>query len=565
MENSKIIIYQMLVRLFGNKITANKPNGDLKTNGCGKFNDINSTALKSLKASGFSHIWYTGIIEHASATPYDEFGIKANSDSVLKGKAGSPYAIRDYYDVSPDLAESVPDRIKEFEKLVKRTHKEGMKVIIDFVPNHVSREYKSDKKPRRTKDFGATDNNKVAFDADNNFYYIPDQELHLPVKGKYKEKPAKATGNDCFSAYPSINDWYETVKLNYGVDYVHGMSKYFSSVPDTWVKMREILLYWAKKGVDGFRCDMAEMVPVEFWEWVIPSVKEAYPEIIFIAEVYNPALYGAYIYQGKFDYLYDKVGMYDTVRLVMEGKQSVSAISHEWQCIQDILPHMLYFIENHDEQRLASKFFANDPQKGIPATIFLSCFSSNPFMLYSGQEVGEKGHDKEGFSGMDGRTTIFDYWGVKSLQQWVNNGEFDGGKLPPNLKKLKRTYTNLLSFAASNETISKGLFYDLQYANYENPDFDGNKLFAFIRHYYAKKMLFIINFSDDEVEFKIHIPKDAMIASRWDPFKTMKCTINDFSKETQLQTSLSNVTNPVITIPANSGLCYYFEDEVKPG
>lgn len=560
MENSKITIYQLLVRLFGNKNSTNEPNGDLATNGCGKFNEITEKALKSIKELGFSHIWFTGVIEHASATAYEEFGIKANSNSVLKGKAGSPYSIRDYYDVSPDLSEDVPNRIKEFEKLIKRTHKEGLKAIIDFIPNHVSREYKSDKKPRKTKDFGENDDNKVAFDRDNNFYYIPNEKLHLPVKDDFAENPAKATGNDCFSAYPSINDWYETVKLNYGVDYLNGMSKHFIPVPDTWKKMLDILLYWAKKGVDGFRCDMAEMVPVEFWEWVIPSVKAKYPEMIFVAEVYNPSLYGAYIYQGKFDYLYDKVGMYDTVRLIMEGKQSASAISHEWQVLQDILPHMVYFIENHDEQRLASQFFANNAEKGIPATLFLSCFSSNPFLLYSGQEVGEKAHDKEGFSGLDGRTTIFDYWGVKSLQQWVNTGKFDGGKLPPKTKKLRKTYQNILSFAAHNETISKGMFYDLQYANYENPNFDGNKLFAFIRHFYAHKMLFIINFSDDEVGFKIHIPKDAMIACRWSPNKTMKCIINNFVKSTVLNTSLSNLINPVIEIPPNSGLCYWFED-----
>lgn len=561
METSKINIYQLLVRLFGNKNSTNKPNGDIKTNGCGKFNDITPTALKSIKKLGVSHVWYTGIIEHASATAYGNFGIKGNSAAILKGKAGSPYSVRDYYDVSPDLSVHVPSRMQEFEDLLKRTHKEGLKAIIDFIPNHVSRAYKSDNKPPNTLDFGEKDNKDLHFHKDNNFYYFPKETLQLPTKEKFTEKPAKATGNDCFSAFPSMNDWYETVKLNYGVDYQNGMNKYFHPTPDTWQKMLDILLFWAKKGVDGFRCDMAEMVPVEFWEWVIPSVKKQFPNIIFIAEVYNPALYGTYIYQGKFDYLYDKVGMYDTVRLIIEGKQSASAISHEWQCLQDILDHMIYFIENHDEQRLASRFFADDPQKGIPATILLSCLSKNPFLIYSGQELGEKGRDKEGFSGEDGRTTIFDYWGVKSIQQWMNDGKFDGGGLTKKDQKLRKTYQNILSFSLSKEAISKGLFYDLQYANYENPHFDGNKLFAFIRHNTTCKILFVINFDNAPANFKLHIPKDAMITSRWDPNIKMKCTINNFTKTTVKEISLSDLINPVIEIKANCGLCYCFEEK----
>lgn len=74
----------------------------------------------------------------------------------------------------------------------------------------------------------------------------------------YKEYPAKATGNNRFDAYPNINDWYETVKLNYGIDYQNGNTPHFNPIPDTWTKMLDILLFWAGKNIDGFRCDMAE-------------------------------------------------------------------------------------------------------------------------------------------------------------------------------------------------------------------------------------------------------------------------------------------------------------------
>ncbi len=317
---------------------------------------------------GFTHIWYTGVLEHASKTDYSAYGIQKDHPDVIKGNAGSPYAIRDYYDVSPDLANDVNSRMAEFEALIERTQKNGMKVIIDFVPNHVARQYHSDARPKKAEDFGIDDDTSVFFDPDNNFYYIPDQPLELQFEVQqgddaYKEFPAKATGNDCFNNKPGITDWYETVKLNYGVNYNNGHSTSFTPIPDTWLKMRDILLYWTAKGVDGFRCDMAEMVPVEFWNWVIPKVKSKKKSLIFIAEVYNPSQYQNYVHWGLFDYLYDKVDLYDTLRDVICGHKPASEITFCWQRIDGLQPKMLNFLENHDEQRIASDFLRGMPLK----------------------------------------------------------------------------------------------------------------------------------------------------------------------------------------------------------
>ena len=311
----KIVIYQIFTRVCCNSGGKNVPGGDIKTNGSGKLNSYTPVVLDNIKSMGVTHIWFTGLIAHASCTGYRKFGIPESHAGTVKGRAGSPYAIRDYYDIDPDLAISVPDRMAEFQALVNRVHSAGMKFIMDFVPNHVAREYRSTVKPNGVKDLGETDNPELSFSPQNNFYYMPGQQLSgEPDWGDYKEFPARATGNDKFSATPSYSDWYETVKLNYGVDYMAGGTRCFDPIPDTWKKMLEILLFWAGKGVDAFRCDMAEMVPVEFWDWAVSRVKKAHKNIQFIAEIYNPGSYWDYINRGHFDYIYDKVGLYAPTR-----------------------------------------------------------------------------------------------------------------------------------------------------------------------------------------------------------------------------------------------------------
>lgn len=513
--NEKIIIYQVFTRLFGNNNTRLKKNGSFDENGCGKMADFTTKALTEIKNLGATHIWYTGVIEHASQTNYSRYGIRPDHPAVVKGKAGSPYAIRDYYDIDPDMANSIPDRMKEFENLVKRSHKSGLKVIIDFVPNHVARQYHSDAKPEGVIDLGENDDNTVAFSPQNNFYYIPGEQLqgnidlHMSAPEAYVENPAKATGNDKFDAWPSINDWYETVKLNYGVDYMNGRWGHFDPIPNTWQKMLDILLFWAAKDIDGFRCDMAEMVPVEFWGWAIPQVKEQYPAIIFIAEVYNPHEYRNYIFNGHFDYLYDKVGLYDTLRALTCGHETATNIPFRWQSLSGIEKHMLNFLENHDEQRIASEFFAGNPFKAIPAMVVSACMNINPVMVYFGQELGEAGMDEEGFSGRDGRTTIFDYWTIDTIRRWRNGGKFDGKLLTKEEKKLQGFYSTLLNLCNKEKAIREGVFFDLTYANLEGIVFNEHKQYAFFRKSGKDLLFIVVNFDENPAAPCVKIPTHA--------------------------------------------------------
>jgi glycosidase len=526
--SGKVVVYQLMTRLFGNKKATNKSFGTVEENGVGKFNDINEAALRGIKELGVTHVWFTGVIEHAVLTDYTKFNIPLDDADVVKGRAGSPYAIKDYYDVNPDLATDVTKRMEEFESLVARTHSEGLKVIIDFVPNHVARAYHSDAKPAGVKDLGESDDKSRSFVASNNFYYLPGKSFQVPKQyqslgantfptkdGKFEETPAKVTGNDQFTESPGINEWFETVKLNYGVDIQDNRKTYFDPVPDTWVKMKDILSFWAGKNVDGFRCDMAEMVPVEFWSWCIPQIKAINPQITFIAEIYNPAQYKNYTQTGKFDLLYDKVELYDLLRLGFYKPSDRSTIEidsiHQRHSQEGIADVMLHFLENHDEQRLASSAFAGDPWKGVPAMTTSALINKGAVMIYFGQEVGEPGKGAEGFQTEDGRTTIFDYWGVPEHQKWMNNGAFDGALLSPEQKQLRQFYVDLLNIAAKNPAIVNGAYIDLTGFNQAVGNF-GRDVHAFIRHHETEKLLILTSFNDKTKPIKVQLPPDAVAA-----------------------------------------------------
>ncbi len=569
-ENKKLVIYQALVRYFGNQNTTNKFYGALEENGSGKFNDINETALKELKKLGVNYVWYTGVIEHATMTDYTQQGIKADDPDIVKGRAGSPYAIKDYYDVDPDLAVDVKNRMAEYEALIKRTHAEGLKVLMDFIPNHVARTYYSDAKPNNVIDLGANDDTSKSFGANNDFYYIPDQHFSVPAgynpggdayknalkDGKFDEFPAKATGNNVFNAAPKLDDWFETIKLNYGVDYQNNNTKHFVPQPPVWKKMRDILAFWASKGVDGFRCDVAEMVPVEFWHWVITDLKKKYPDLLFIGEAYDRNEYHNFLVNGKFDFLYDKVGLYDGLKRLMmnEGNATVNDISFVWQKeSRGFSQHMLRFLENHDETRIASKAFAGNPWYAVPGMVVTATLSSGPVMIYNGQEVGEPANATEGFSGEDGRSTIFDYWGVPNHQKWMNGGAFDGGKLNEDQKNLRSFYHKLLNLVTTNEAISSGKFYELLQANQHSEGFNG-RVYAYLRYTENKQVLILANFNRNDAKLTVKLPKDVLDAFN---IEGKSITFTDLLTATQFKTE--NINNGLIlNMPSTSAVILEF-------
>ncbi|MBD2701353.1 alpha-amylase family protein [Spirosoma sp. BT702] len=565
--SDKLVIYQIFTRLFGNQNTTNRWNGTRDENGVGTFNDINNEALRSIRHFGATHVWFTGILEHATQTDYSAYGIRPDDPAVVKGRAGSPYAVKDYYDVDPDLAVSVPDRMAEFEALVHRTHAHGLKVIIDFIPNHVARQYHSDVKPANVVDLGERDDTSVAFSPQNNFYYLPGETFVPPEgnvsSGTLHEFPAKVTGSGSITAAPDVNDWYETVKLNYGIN-LHDWSQHFNPIPATWHQMLDILLFWSAKGIDGFRCDMAHLVPVAFWHWAIRQIKRRYPNLIFIAEIYDPSLYRSFIFEGGFDYLYDKVGLYDAVRRLMEGHGSCYELTRVWQQESgDFAQHMLRFLETHDEQRIASRFFANDPWAAIPGMTLTATMHTGPILIYFGQEIGVRAEGSEGFSGDDGRTTIFDYWGLPDWQGWINAhasgdaayrpGRYDGGELTDDQRTLRSFYQQLNHLVNGSDAIQNGYFYDLQYANDngQSAGYDAHQLFSYLRFSDRQKLLIVCNFSNHNAyDTTVRIPAAAFDAMRLDASRTYQFT-DIFLMNTTVE-SVGSVGVPLLVQPRSA-------------
>ena len=543
----KEVVYQVFPRLFGNTSTYNKPWGTLEENGVGKFSDFSEKALKEIKDLGVTYIWYTGVPHHGVITDYSEFGISNDDPDIFKGRAGSPYAVKDYYNVNPDLAENPERRLEEFKQLIERTHAEGLKLLIDIVPNHVARNYEGISTPKGTEPFGVSDNTLVEYERDNNFYYVPDAEFKVPnwengylplggdkhalSDGKFEEIPAKWTGNGSRLAQPNMNDWYETVKINYGVrpdgsyDFdvlpegydTKNFEEHYQfwsdkSVPNSWKKFKDIALYWLEMGVDGFRYDMAEMVPVEFWSYMNSHIKMKKADAFLLAEVYQPSLYRDYLQRGKMDYLYDKVELYDSLKHIMQGHGWTDHIPKVQEGLQDIEHHMLHFLENHDEQRIASPDFAGDAEKGKPAMVVSATISTSPTMIYFGQEVGEAGAENAGY-GKPTRTSIFDYIGVPHHQRWVNDRKFDGGQLSEDEKNLRTFYKRLLNFTISSNALM-GSYEDIHYFNREHTKNYNHRVLSFVRWSANEKVIVISNFdTDQEYTFELKIPQK--VIKKW--------------------------------------------------
>ncbi|MBT0586456.1 alpha-amylase family protein [Alteromonas sp. SM 2104] len=536
----KPVVYQVFTRLFGNTNTTNTPWGTIEQNGVGKFNDFTPAALSGIKALGTTHIWYTGVPHHAVINDYTAYGISNDDPDVVKGRAGSPYAVKDYYSVNPDLAVDPANRLAEFDALIERTHAAGMQVIIDIVPNHVARDYQSLAAPEGVKDFGQGDDTRVEYARNNNFYYVVGQPFVVPqpennyqplggdphplADGQFDENPAKWTGNGARAAQPSANDWYETVKVNYGVrpdgsyDFPtlpdgyadKGFAEHHAfwqdkSLPDSWYKFHDIVHYWLDRGVDGFRYDMAEMVPVEFWSFLNASIKVKKPNAFLLAEVYQPHLYRDYIHLGKMDYLYDKVEFYDGLKAVMQGHGDASVLAETQTRMQDIEAHMLHFLENHDEQRIAAPEFAGSAEKGKPALVVSALISRSPTMLYFGQDVGEDGSEETGF-GDPSRTTIFDYAGVPAHQRWMNNGAFDGGQLSDTERQLREFYIKVMNISAQHPAM-QGDYMSLHSANVAQQGEYDDKTFAFARWQDDARLLVASQFTSSRKQFDLVVPE----------------------------------------------------------
>ncbi|MBT8234726.1 MAG: alpha-amylase family protein, partial [Bacteroidia bacterium] len=546
-KKEKTVVYQVFTRLFGNTNTTNKKWGTIEENGVGKFEDFTETALQEIKDLGVTHIWYTGVPHHATATDYSQFGISNDDPDVIKGRAGSPYAVKDYYNVNPDLAIEPNNRLNEFKELVARTHKVGLKLLIDIVPNHVARNYEGAGTPDGIDVMGKNDDTSVNYTRDNNFYYIPGESFevpewkdgYLPLGGdshplsdsKFAEIPAKWTGNGSRLAQPDINDWYETVKINYGVrpdgsfDFDRLPEEYSTnsfkehyefwqgrSVPDSWTKIRDIVSFWLDLGVDGFRYDMAEMVPVEFWSFLNSHIKMTNSEAFLLAEVYNPELYRDYIHKGKMDYLYDKVELYDSLKHIMQGDGSTDHLVAVQNGMMDIEHHMLHFLENHDEQRIASPEFAGDAEIGKPAMVVSALLSTSPTMIYFGQEVGEPGGEDAGF-GKPSRTSIFDYIGVPHHQRWMNEKEFDGEQLSESEKELREFYKKLLNISVNEEAFT-GAYKEIHSYNREHAEGYDHRLFSFVRWTENQHIIVVSNF-DKERSYDLDLTLPSELIEEW--------------------------------------------------
>jgi glycosidase len=543
----KEVVYQVFTRLFGNTNTNNKPWGTIEENGVGKFADFTGEALAEIKDLGVTHMWYTGVPHHAVIRDYTAYGISNDDPDVVKGRAGSPYAVKDYYNVNPDLALDPSNRLDEFKALVQRTHDAGMKVIIDIVPNHVARNYEGLTNPEGVDDFGAYDDTSKAYDKNNNFYYIPGeafqvpewQDGYLPLGGdahrlsdaKFEEVPAKWTGNGSRLARPHFNDWYETVKINYGVrpdgtkDFQElpeeyrqkGFKEHYEfwkdkTLPDSWYKFKDITEYWLDFGVDGFRFDMAEMVPVEFWSYLNSNIKMKNPDAFLLAEVYNPQLYRDYIHKGKMDYLYDKVELYDSIKHIMKGYGWTDHIPVVQKGMADIEHHMLHFLENHDEQRIASPEFVGNAQLGKPAMVVSATISTSPTMIYFGQEVGEPGAEDAGF-GKPSRTSIFDYIGVPHHQRWVNNKKFDGGQLSEEEKDLRDFYKRLLNFTINSEALM-GAYQEIHFYNKDHTEGYDHRVLSYVRWTENEKLIVLSNFdAEKSYSLDLKVPED--VIAKW--------------------------------------------------
>ncbi|MEG0427423.1 MAG: alpha-amylase family glycosyl hydrolase [Akkermansia sp.] len=537
----KPVIYQLFVRHFSNMMRGGVPWGSLQKNGCGRFNDITSDALNQLVKMGITHVWLTGVLRHATQTPHD--GLNEQPSSIVKGIEGSPYAIIDYYDVDPDLAYIPNFRMDEFRDLIERCRQVGLVPMIDFVPNHVSRAYHST--THLENNFGDHDDISQFFTWDNSFFYIQygmgegTPPFRLP-HGIWKKEQfcAKVTGNNAVSWQPGEFDWYETVKLNYGYNFLSspdtcnqlpGFLSPLDSVPKTWRIMDDIIHFWQNYGVGGFRCDMAHMVPMPFWKWLNARARVRDPHLFMIAEAYDDSMKttvgdpSVALLDSGFNGVYDSQ-TYHLAHHLYEEDDWANDFDSLNTPTSPFFHHGVRFIENHDEPRIcAPQYWGGVGRIIMPAIMTLLYTSSKgPILVYNGQEVGEEAKGPGGFGGDNGRTSIFDYTCLPRLQQWVDHGHFSDDKLPIEDKKLRTFHANLLCLMR-HPSIDHGEFYGLNWSNMDTPNYgrepketkSGHWVYSFLRHDYASQrtLLIVCNLSSTNSLDNLHI---SIPTNAWD-------------------------------------------------
>jgi len=627
LDGSRPRIYQLFVRLFGNVNETRQPNGTLAINGVGKFNDINDAALTSLQKLGFSHLWLTGVLQQATGTDHSDVGQSPDDPDLLKGIAGSPYAIKDYFDVCPDYATNPKERLSEFKSLLERLHDHQLKALIDFVPNHVARCYHSEIQPEIN--FGAKDDRTKFFDPHNNFFYLSPGNDGPPLKlptwqdgralsptcklagmncdGHFdgELEHGKVTGNNVVSWKPNLGDWYETVKLNYGFDFTDPARQRREypnaltpdkTVPDTWTKMDQVIAYWQALGVDGFRCDMSHMEPPEFWKWLIGRARNRSPQVFFMGEAYDgdpakvpgsdPVI--SQLHNGKsnvmfdlldagFDAVYDDPS-YKALKNIYDGPGWANDLDHA-RTDDFIFENSVRYAENHDEVRLAGRgnWGGIGMKLGLPVAAILYGVGRGSLMLYSGQEVGEPAAGEEGFGGDDARTSIFDYWSMPELVKWTNEHKYDGGKLSTAQRQLRESYGRLI--AVTNEPAFRdGAFFGLNPANNGNPNFGqvgtepagGHWIYAFLRcdPISRQRFLAVVNLHPKE-ELKgarVLFPREAIEFLRFAPNESANLRLLErLGGDIELAVDRSSLGGyDGLTLPTLSPLTAYFFEITSP-
>jgi len=301
------------------------------------------------------------------------------------------------------------------------------------------------------------------------------------------------------------------VKLNYGHDFRKGANtselEDLDSVPDTWLKLDQVIEYWQSMGVDGFRCDMAHMVPISFWKWLVARGRDRDEHVYFTGEAYDSdptkLTEGNVLHQlldSGFDSVYDSRS-YDLVKgIYEEGKWANDLDELLWD--HKRLHKMLRYIENHDEVRVASPGNWGDwgASVGKAATAVIMGTGRSGMLLYSGQEVAENAAEAEGFSKADGRSSIFDYWSGEQLCKWTNQLKFDGGRLDQYQQDLRAWYAWWYNLMHEPE-FRCGEVFGLNNYNKENTKFgrlegetvSGHWIYAYLRYTEELISLVVVN------------------------------------------------------------------------